>query len=186
MTLGFEEVFQSGPGAIKGRMAKLNLKEGTAPKCHKARRVPYSVRQKIDTELQKLENEGIITKVDWSELATTVVAVPKANGLIRLCGDVKVTINPELKVDQYPLPRIDDIFANLVAGEKFTKIDLRQAYLQLETEEESKKYVTINTHKGLYQYNRLLSGVASASAIWQRTIDRPYIAEYSRNASDFG
>ena len=117
--------------------------------------------------MQKLENE-----VAWSEWATPVVAVPKANGLIRLCGDFKVTINSELKVDQYSLPRIEYIFANLAAAEKFTKIDLRQAYLQLEMEEESKKYLTINTHKGLYQYNRLLFGVTSAPAIWQRTVDQ--------------
>ena len=90
--------------------------------------------------------------------------------MIRLCGDFKVTINPELKVDQYPLFRIEDIFANLTAGEKFTKIDLCQAYLQLKMEEESNKYLTVNSHKGLYQYNRLLFGIASAPAIWQRTI----------------
>ena len=115
--------------------------------------------------MQKSENEGIITKVDWSWWASPVVAVPKANGLIRLCGDYifKFTINTKFKLDQYPLPRIEDIFA---------KIDLRQAYLQLETEEESKMYLTINTHTGLHQYNRLLFGVASAFAIWQRTIDQ--------------
>ena len=161
MKLEFEEVFRSVLGAIKGRKAKPNLKEGTTPKFHKARRVPYLVRLKIDAELQKLEYEGFITKVDWSEWETPVVAVPKANGLIRLCGDFKGTINPELKVDQYLLPRIEDIFANLAAGEKFTKIDLRQAYLQIEMEEESKKCLTINTYKGLYQYNILLLGVAS-------------------------
>ena len=87
MKLEFEEVFKSELGAIKGLKAKLNLKEGTTPKCHKARREPYSVRPKIDPELQKLENYGIISKVDWSERATPVVAVPKAKGLIRLCGD---------------------------------------------------------------------------------------------------
>ena len=106
-------------------------------------------KTKPDAELQELENEGIITNVDWGEWATPVIAVPKASELIRLCGDFKVTINPELKVDQYPVLRIEDIFANLAACEKFTKIDMRQAYLQLETEEESKKYLTVNTHKGL-------------------------------------
>jgi hypothetical protein len=117
--------------------------------------------------LQKSKNEGIITKVDWSGWASPVVAVPKANRLVRLCGD----FNPELKVDQYPVLRIEDIFANLAACEKFTKIDMRQAYLQLETEEESKKYLTVNTHKGLYQYNRKLFGVAS-EPVWQGTIDQ--------------
>ena len=116
--------------------------------------------------MQKLENEGIITKVDWSDWATPGVAVSKANGLIRVCGDFKVSINPELKVGQYPLPGIEYIFANLAAGHQD-----RTAPCILTTRN-VKKYLTINMHKGLYLYNRLLFGVASAAAIWQRTIDQ--------------
>ncbi len=69
-------------------------------------------------------------------------------------------------IDQYPLPRIEDILSSLSEGEKFTKLDLCQAYLHMEMSEESKKYLTINTHKGLYQFNRLVFGVASAPPIW--------------------
>ena len=65
------------------------------------------------------------------------------------------------------MPKIDDIFANLAGGQKFSKIDLRQAYLQL-----SVKLLTINTHKGLYQFTRLPFGVASSPVIWQCTIDQ--------------
>ena len=52
-------------------------------------------------------------------------------------------------MEQCPLPLINDIFANLSGGEKFSKIDLRQAYLQMEMNEQSKQMLTINTHKGL-------------------------------------
>ena len=69
-------------------------------------------------------------------------------------------------VDQYPLPRIEDILASLAEGEKYTTLDLHQAYLHMEMSDESKKYLTINTHKGLYQFNRLVFGLASAPAIW--------------------
>ena len=37
--------------------------------------------------------------------------------------------------------------------------------------EESKKYTTINTHIGLFQYNRLCFGIASARAMFQRVMD---------------
>ena len=73
------------------------------------------------------------------------------------------------------LPRIVDIFGNLAAaGEKFTKIDVRQVHLQrgMKEDSKSKKYLTVNTHKGLHQYNRLLVGVASAPADWERLIDQ--------------
>lgn len=115
---------------------------------------------------------GILEKVDTSEWATPIVPVPKKNGKVRICGDFKVTLNPQLNVDKYPLPKIEDIFASLSNGEHFSKIDLRQAYLHMEMEKKSKACLTINTHKGLYRYNILLYGVASAPSIWQRTMDQ--------------
>jgi len=42
----------------------------------------------------------------------------------------------------------------------------------MEVTEESKKFLTINTRKGLFQYNRLVFGISSRPAIWQRAIDQ--------------
>ena len=95
----------------------------------------------------------------------------KRDGTVRLCGDYKLTVNRVAKIDSYPLPRIEDLFAKLSGGKTFTKLDLAHAYLQLVLEEKSRTYLTINTHKGLFQYNRLPFGVASAPAIFQRTIE---------------
>ena len=54
---------------------------------------------------------------------------------------------------------------------RFTKIDLSQVYHQLQLTPESRKYTTINTYQGLYQYKRLTYGVTSAVSIFQRTIE---------------
>jgi len=62
-------------------------------------------------------------------------------------------------------------FFSLSGGQEFTKLDLAHAYLQAPLEEESKKYTTINTHQGLYQYTRLPFGIGSAPAIFQRIIE---------------
>ena len=85
---------------------------------------------------------------------------------------MKVTINRVAKLDVYPLPRIKEILVSLAGGTKFTKLDLAHAYQQVELDDESKKFTTINTSKGLYQYTRLPFGIASAPAIFQRTMER--------------
>ena len=59
----------------------------------------------------------------------------------------------------------------LTEGKAFTKLDLAHAYQQIPLEETSKQYVTINTHKGFYQYNRLPFGAAAAPSIFQRTLE---------------
>ena len=168
----YSDVFEDKLGTFKSAKAKLTLKEDAQAHFHKAQAVPYALRPKVEEELRRLQNEGILTKVEWSEWGTPIVPVPKKDGSVRICGDYKVTVNPELQAEQYPLPRIEDIFARLAGGQRFSKIDLRQAYHQLEMEEDSKKYLTINTHMGLFQYNRLVFGITSAPAIWQRTIDQ--------------
>ena len=75
-----------------------------------------------------------------------------------------------MDVDQYPLPKPEEIFASLAGGKLFSKLDLSQAYQQLLLSEESKDFTT-NTHQGLYRYTRLPFGIASAPAIFQKTMD---------------
>lgn len=74
-------------------------------------------------------------------------------------------------MDEHPLPTIDELFASMSGGTIFSKIDLKQVYLQLPIIEQDKEILTLNTHKGLYRSNRFMYGIASAPAIWQRTIE---------------
>ena len=83
-----------------------------------------------------------------------------------------MTINPYLDVNQYPLPRPEELFAALNNCQHFTKLDLSEAYLQIELGEESKKYLVINTRKGLYRFNRLPYGIASAPAIFNKSLSK--------------
>ena len=76
-----------------------------------------------------------------------------------------------LDIEQYPLPKPEEMFATLAKGEKFSKINLTNAYLQLQLDEESRKLCTIKTHKGLFEFTRLPFGVTSAAAMFQRMMD---------------
>ena len=159
-------MFENILGIFTSAKAKLTLKDKSQARFLKARPMPYALKPKVEDELWRL------TKVECSEWATPIVPVTKKDGSVRLYGDYKITVNIELQAEQYSLPRIEDIFANLAGGQKFSKIDLHQAYHQIEMAEDSKKYLTINTHMALFQYNRLVFGITSAPTIWQHTTER--------------
>ena len=91
----------------------------------------------------------------------------KPHKSIKVCGDFRVTVNSALEEDQHPLPNPEELFVSLSCGEKFTKLDLSRAYQQILLDDNSREYVTISTHKGLYRPTRLPFGVASASTIFQ-------------------
>ena len=111
--------------------------------------MPFAIKAAIEEELDKLQSSGVIEKVVHSDWAAPIVPVPKKNGKFRICGDYKGTVNRELDVDQYPLPKPDDLFATLAGGKKYSKLDLSQAYQQLSLDDDSMRYVTVNTHRGL-------------------------------------
>ena len=164
-------IFEDKLGSVKDLKVKLFVKENSTPKFFKARTLPLSLREKVSEELDKLQANGIIVPVKFSSWAAPVVPVIKRDGNVRLCGDYKLTINSVAKNEVYPLPRIEELFAAVSGGKVFSKLDLSHAYLQLQLDESSQEYVTINTHRGLYRYTRLPFGVASAPAIFQRTME---------------
>ena len=125
----------------------------------------------MEQELNRLEREGVLKRVNHRQWPAPIVTVPKKDGTVRICGDYKVTVNPVLDVDQYPLPRPEDLFATLAGGKFFSTLDLSHAYNQVVLDDSSLKYLTINTHRGLYQYTRLPFGVASAPSVFRKMMD---------------
>ena len=167
----YSDLFRNDLGKMRHFKATLKLLPDVQPKFHRPRPVPFALKEAVERELDRLEEAGVIEKVTHCEWAAPVVVVPKKNGTVRLCGDYKVSINQALMVDQYPLPKPSDLFAALSGGKWFTKLDLAQAYTQMELDEVSRQFVAINTHRGLYRYTRLPFGIASAPAIFQRAMD---------------
>ena len=108
--------------------------------------------------------EETLEPVEHSEWASPIVAVLKPDKQsVRICGDFKQTVNPVSKLDRYPILKVEDLFAKLSRGKRYTKLDLSQAYLQVPIDEETKKLLVVNTPKGLFRYTRLPYGVYSAS-----------------------
>ena len=126
-----KDVFAPDLGTIKNFKAHITVKQGARPIFHRPRCVPFALKEPNEVELAHLKAVGVIKKVNQSEWAASIVAVPKLDGRIRICGDYNVTVNPHTEPDRHPLPKPDDLFASLSGGKKFTKIDLSHAYLQM-------------------------------------------------------
>lgn len=167
----YEILFGEEAGVISGEPAAIELKENARPIFIRARQVPYALRSRVEAEIDHLVQENILVPVNHSEWATPIVPVVKGNGKIRICGDFKTTLNKHLLIDEHPLPTTDDLFTVLNGGDKFSKIDLRKAYLQWSVREEDQSKLTLSTHKGLFKCTRLLFGLSSAPAKWQRKIE---------------
>ena len=124
----YQEVFSDGLGALKGVTAKFYVDENIKPRYCKPIPVPLALRAKVEAELDRLKETGVIRPVEYSEWAAPIVPVLKSTGAIRICGDYKVTINQAVKVDKYPIPNINDLFTKLTGGVMYTKLDLSHAY----------------------------------------------------------
>ena len=165
------QVFE-GLGTLKGFKAKICVDPSSTPHFCKARPVPYAMRAMVEEELDRLVQLKILEPVQFADWAAPIVLVLKSDKKsLRICGDFKMTVNLASKLDAYPIPKIEDLFARLSGGVCFSKLDLSQAYQQLELEEDSKQFVVINTHRGLFRYNRLPFGISSALGIFQRTME---------------
>lgn len=165
----YPEVFTEKLGTCK-RAIRLQLSD-VEPVYVRARPVPLALRARVERELARLEADGTIYRVEYSDFGTPIVPVVKQNGEIRICGDYKITINPKLKRDFYPLPRIDELFANLSGGERFTKIDLKHAYEQCMLTEDSQPYTAITTHIGTFVYRRTPYGLSCIPEKFQKIME---------------
>ncbi|XP_062542038.1 uncharacterized protein K02A2.6-like [Armigeres subalbatus] len=165
------EVFSKSLGHCKKLKVKLYLKSNSKPVFCPKRPVPFNTVPLVDAELTRLQSLGIIQPVDFSEWAAPIVAVRKPNGRVRICADYSTGLNEALEANHYPLPTPEEIFAQLNGSTIFSIVDLSDAYLQLEVDDDSKKLLTINTHRGLFQFNRLAPGVKSAPGAFQRLVD---------------
>jgi len=157
----YTSVFK-GLGHLKNKKVTLKVKPDVRPVRQPLRRVPFHVRKNIEAEIQRLLDLDVIEKAEGpTSWVSPVVAVPKKDGSVRLCVDLRL-VNQAICRRQYPIPTVDEILEKLSTGAVFSKIDLNMGYHQVELDEESRHLTTFSTSEGLYRYKRLVFGVSSA------------------------
>ena len=87
------QIFEDELGKVKGVTAKIFTSPKATPRFCKLCSVPYTLKSKVDQELESLETAGLIKLVQIAEWAAPIVPILKRDGSIRVCGDYKVIVN---------------------------------------------------------------------------------------------
>ncbi|XP_044741936.1 uncharacterized protein K02A2.6-like [Chrysoperla carnea] len=166
------QVIEQKVGCIPNLKVSLKLREKTVPCYFRQREVPYALRDKVEKELDNLEEQGIISKVQASDWGSPLVIIPKADQTVRLCVDYKLAVNKCLVNDNYPIRQVTEIFDSLRDSKYFCRLDLYKAYLHVQVDDESSYIQTITTHRGNYRMHRLSFGIKTAPSEFNRILDQ--------------
>uniref|UniRef100_A0A1I8BLH5 RNA-directed DNA polymerase n=1 Tax=Meloidogyne hapla TaxID=6305 RepID=A0A1I8BLH5_MELHA len=139
LSVKFKKVFEEGLGHCTKMKAHLHLKPGVKPVFVRPRPVPIGVKDAIEKELNRLSEMGAIKPIEFANWAAPILAIKKANGKTRVCMDYSTGLNNAIELDRHPLPKPSEIWAEIHGSKVFSQLDLRDAYLQIELDESSKK-----------------------------------------------
>ena len=167
----YSDVFTDELGCAKDIMVEIPVEPGTRPIFFKPRPVPLAYRAAVDAELDRQIREGLLEPVKYCSWAAPIVTALKSSGEVRICGDYRLTVNKVSPLERYPMPKTEELFTLFQGAKIFTKLDLKSAYNQMRLHENSRKYMAINTHKGILVPTRMGFGYASSPAIFQRYMD---------------
>lgn len=163
----FPELFNK-LGHIKGTY-QIKLEDDAKPfSINTPRRVPIPLLSKVKNQLEKMETDGVISKVneptDW---CAGMVVVPKPDGRVRICVDL-TKLNRYVKRERHILPSVDHVLGQIGDAKFFSKLDANSGFWQIEMSPETAKLTTFITPFGRYHFNRLPFGISSAPEFFQK------------------
>ena len=163
-----EGLFAETPGLTQLIHHHITLKE-PGPIRVPSYRIPAQMVPKLKQELDVMKEMGII-EPSQSEWSCPIVIVPKKDGSLRFCNDLR-KVNAISTFDPYPMPRVDDLLDRLGAAKWLTTLDLCKGYWQVPLAEETKPLTAFRTPFGFFQYTVMPFGLKGAPATFQRLMD---------------
>ena len=124
-----------GIGKLKNFQLKIPTDLSIEPVCQTARQVPYHLRDELPQKLKELKLDIIEKTTGPTHWASPVIAVPKFNGDICLCIDMRRT-NLAVKRERHPIPTIEELLQEMNQNKIFSKLDVKWAYHQVESDPE--------------------------------------------------
>ncbi|XP_055634002.1 uncharacterized protein K02A2.6-like [Toxorhynchites rutilus septentrionalis] len=156
---------------VKGVLLEIPIDPTVQPVQQPYRRAPITLEGLIAEKLQFLLEQGIIERVTQpSAWVSPLVPVLKDSGEVRLCVDMRRANRAVLR-EKHPLPVIEELLGSINGAVRFSKVDIKDAYHQIEISERSREITTFISKYGLFRYKRLMFGVCSAPELFQKVME---------------
>jgi hypothetical protein len=157
----------------------IDLKLGTEPIARTPYQMSTSKLQELKMQLKELLDLGLIHP-SVSPWGAPIIFIRKKDGLWRLCIDYRQLNKATIK-NQYPLPRIDDLFNQMKGVTVFSKIDLRSGYHQLRIKEDDIPKTAFKMRFGHYEFTVLPFGLTNAPGVFMSLMNgvfREYLDKF--------
>ena len=132
---------------------------------------PYSYNEnyaaKINVEIDKLSEAGFIYEIEHTEWVSPLVVVPKKNGKLRVCVNLK-KVNAATVRDHYLLPITDHVIERVAGAEAYSFLDGFSGYNQLSIDPRDQHKTAFATDRGTFAYRVMPFGLTNAPATFQR------------------
>ncbi|RXN09940.1 gypsy-16 si [Labeo rohita] len=143
-----------GLGCLTSFMHQPLIDHFITPIIQPLRRIPLALREGVSAELQCLLSAGIIEPVDASPWVSNLVVATKKSGALRICVDLR-RVNNAVIPDKYPLPTTEELTAQFYGSTVFSKLDLREGYLQVPLHADSRNLTAFVTHEGVFRKSKM-------------------------------
>ncbi|UYV84812.1 K02A2.6-like, partial [Cordylochernes scorpioides] len=166
----YKDVFK-GNGHLS-YMYDIKISDKAEAKISPARRLPRALLQPVKEELFKMEEDGIIEKIEEPTVwAHPMVVVKKPSGKYRICIDPR-ELNKWVLREHYTLPAPENILAEIPKAKFYSVLDAKSAFWQVPLSENTSKYLVMSTPFGRYRFLRLPFGISSAPEIFQKIMHK--------------
>ncbi|CAK1596120.1 unnamed protein product [Parnassius mnemosyne] len=157
---------------FKDVQLNITIDKTVPPVCQPYRRVPIPLELRINKKIDELVKMDIIEPVNNpSSWVSPMVPILKSDDDIRICLDMRAA-NKAIIRENHPLPTMEQLFPKFCKATCFSKLDIKNAFHQVELDKNSRNITTFITSKGLYRYKRLMFGISCAPEHFQKIMEK--------------
>ena len=150
----------------------IDLIPGTEPISIPSYRMSPVELRELKAQLEELLSKGFI-RPSISPWGAPILFLKKKYESLQLCIDYR-QLNRVTIRNQYPLPRINELFDQLQGSRVYSKIDLRSGYHQLRVQESDVPKTAFRTSYRHYEFLVMSFGLTNAPKIFMDLMNRVF------------